>query len=118
MAVSAGMMMRHCWFNENYSRGVRPPRDKIKKMLAGMETVLRARGSVPVHLSVETWRMPIKMRIHDSDCMARITIRTAPGELHRSLVSWYEWQHPFWQWSCQPVPDYARIVAARPIELA
>lgn len=68
-------------------------------MLAELQAALDAGGLTPTALRCESW--PVPERPDSMDMLARISIETEIGAMRRSLVSWFQWQHPRWS-ACAP----------------
>lgn len=69
-----------------------PPRPVIVAMLRELSGQLAALGYRPIALDCGSFFNS------NGDNVATITIAVEPGEPTRPLATWYEWQHPRWQW--------------------
>lgn len=109
---------RHCLFTRSCSIRHRPapPRGAIRMMLAELECELDERSLMPVTLTCEAWPVP-RASTDEHSALARIRIEAEQGALKRSLASWYEWQHPTWQWTSEPQPalEHVCMLGAQPL---
>lgn len=75
--------------------GATPPRPALRGMLDDLDRQLRLAGLAPVSLVCRSW-------LEGEKAIAWITLAVESGEPSRTLSSWYEWQHPVWQWIKPP----------------
>lgn len=95
----------HCFFRSNpwtSGQGGAPPYAAVVLLLETIERSLQRAGMKPVNLCCEAWRVPD--RPDGMDQLALISIDGEPGEIHAPLRSWYQWQHPRWDYSRAPRP--------------
>jgi hypothetical protein len=98
------MTVRLTASRECRSTDATPGYPPLRIMLDELEAKLAARGLKPFAVSVSSWRTAAD-RI-----LARIEIEAAPGApgaFAQSLRSWFQWQHPTWNWSSEPMPMVA-----------
>lgn len=86
------------WF-ERGTRTAQPSRNAILAMLGEIEQDLRAAKLEPVALTVTTFPPGTFFGTNSAKHLAVISVTAEPGELKRSLVCWYEWQHPQWRFA-------------------
>lgn len=72
-----------------------PPRRALKSMLAELEQQIVDLGYFPTGVACRSW-------LEGTGAVARISLVAWPGDMTRSLASWYEWQHPRWNWIVPP----------------
>lgn len=83
--------------------GPAPTRQALCELLDQLTRTLADLGHKPVRiLKSESW----KCRPQDGEgwLLVRLRIECEPGEPTRPLGSWYQWQHPCWQWSLAAIP--------------
>lgn len=93
MRLSAHVSFRRSRFHHE----PKPPRDAIEIMLKDLSVELARGGLAPRELLCRTFVYG------GDDYRSFIEILAEPGEPQHSLRSWYEWQHPNWQF-CEPPP--------------
>jgi len=108
---------RHCLFTRGSANSLvaRPPRPAIVLMLAELERELKERGLAPCALACLAWPVP-RSKTDEHSALACIRIEAGPGDLGgRSLVSWFEWEHPRWEWTQEPRPalDHVNLITMR-----
>lgn len=104
MAISAV-----CYFKRTNNFRGEPPYRAVGFMLADLEQRLRDRGVRPVGLRCLMWHVPD--RPDGMNTLAHLAIEHEPGDLTMSLHRWFQWQHPAWQWSHDPLPAVEHSVA-------
>lgn len=102
------ILRAYAWYSPYPSKsGMRdcaPPRDAIRGMLAQIERDMRRRRAQPIGLSCSRWPASAFDDGAGKLYLACIAISIEPGGLERSLISWFEWQHPRWQHAAGPPP--------------
>lgn len=97
------------WYsNHSGHQSALPQRAVVKHMLADIEARLKARKCRPVSLSCQRWPADAFHELYDEDYLASITVEIEPGQLTRSLASWFQWQHPQWVFETSAPPQLAR----------
>lgn len=109
------LLEQHCLFTRRGANNrtlLAPPRAAILLILADLEQKMKEHGLEPAALECRSWPVPPSKNDEHTE-VARIRIHAEPGTLKRSLVSWYEWQHPQWHYSHEPRPaiDNVHIIA-------
>lgn len=87
-----------------------PPPTAAKLMVA--EIAAQVDGTIlrPVSLACLAWP-PAAFEKCRHDHLACIAITFEPGEMTRSLGSWFQWQHPRWGWAQAPAPMIEHVAA-------
>lgn len=67
-----------------------PPRRVVTAMVAELARELAAIGARPVDVLCNAFFDGVSANI------AAITLAVEPGDMPRSVASWFEWQHPRW----------------------
>jgi hypothetical protein len=99
--------------------GPAPTRAALCEMLDQLTRTLAELGHKPLRiLKSESW----KVRPQDGEgwMLARLRIECEEGEATRPFASWYQWQHPRWEWSLAMLPTVdltatERLVAVHPL---
>jgi hypothetical protein len=103
----------------NAANGPAPTREALSSMLDQMTRTLAELRHRPVRiLKVESW--PWRKLGGGDQLLARLRIECEDGEPTKTFHSWYQWQHPRWEWSLAMLPtvdltSVESVAAIRPL---
>lgn len=107
-----GFVTTHRWFshavggNGGGHSGPQPPRAVLKSMIAECVDFLAETGMRPVRVELETWSRPPHVEPAENNALcARMRLEVEPGALDQPFATWFQWQHPRWEFSRFPFPD-------------
>lgn len=83
----------------NAINGPAPTRVTLCEMLDQLTRTLAELGQRPTRiLKTESWRAG------GEKMLVRLRIECETGDPARPLATWYQWQHPKWEWSLAMLP--------------
>lgn len=110
------MMLTACrWWGAPLMRPPQPSPGRALQnvMLAELEDLLRRGVARPVACECLAWLRPPHIEPEPTKAVVGLLlIRTSPGLSSTPLRTWFQWQHPQWCWSNEPLPDELPVLAS------